>query len=85
MKDPNYYSFGDTTTDMPSNVHYQLHTHDDYEILLFMEGDARYVVEEKTYTLEPCDIIIIRKSEETYWMYLVPSHAGEILRVIHRE
>ena len=63
MKDPNYYSFGDTTTDMPSNVHYQLHTHDDYEILLFMEGDARYVVEEKTYTLEPCDIIIIRKHE----------------------
>lgn len=63
MKNPNYYLFGETTTELPSNAHYQLHTHDDYEILLFLEGDSRYVVEEKMYTLEPCDIIIIRKHE----------------------
>ena len=46
----------------PSNENFQLHVHDDYEIFLFLEGDAKYVVEENTYTLEPGDIIIIRKN-----------------------
>lgn len=47
----------------PSNAKFQLHNHDEYEILLFLEGDAKYVVEDKSYTLEPCDIIVIRKHE----------------------
>ncbi len=47
----------------PSNQNFMLHNHDEYEILLFLEGDAKYVVEDKSYTLEPCDIIVIRKHE----------------------
>jgi len=39
------------------------HTHESYEIYLFLEGDANYVVENKTYSLEPYDIIIIKKHE----------------------
>ena len=58
-----YYSIGELFVDKPSNVHFQLHNHDDYEIFIFLEGDAKYIVEEKTYTLEPWDIIIIRKHE----------------------
>lgn len=46
-----------------TQIDFQLHNHDQYEILLFLEGDANYVVEENTYSLEPCDIIIIRKHE----------------------
>lgn len=47
----------------PSNFNYHLHCHDEYELYMFFEGDSRYVVEEKNYTLNPYDIIIIRKHE----------------------
>lgn len=45
------------------NQKFQLHWHNEYEVLLFLEGDANYVVEEKTYPLKPYDIILIRKHE----------------------
>lgn len=60
---PYHYHISETFTEAPSNINFRLHNHDDYEILFFFEGDARYVVEERTYSLEPCDIIIIRKHE----------------------
>ena len=58
-----YYSINDRNISKPTNVQFQLHCHDQYEIFLFLEGDAKYIVEEKSYTLEPGDIIIIRKHE----------------------
>ncbi len=58
-----YYSMGDWNTSTPTNFQFQLHFHDQYEIFLFLEGDAKYIVEERSYTLEPGDIIIIRKHE----------------------
>lgn len=58
-----YYSMGDWNTSIPTNYQFPLHFHDQYEIFLFLEGDAKYIVEEKTYTLVPGDIIIIRKHE----------------------
>lgn len=60
---PIYYSIGESCLEKPSNVNFHLHNHDDYEIFIFLEGDAKYVVEEKNYTLEPWDIIILRKHE----------------------
>lgn len=48
---------------LPSNSNYHLHCHDEYEIYMFLEGDSKYVVEEKNYPLNPDDIIIIRKNE----------------------
>lgn len=57
------YELTEQQTEHPSNVHFQLHNHDNYEIYLFLEGDTQYVVEEKRYNLEPCDIILIRKHE----------------------
>ena len=47
----------------PAHTNFLLHIHEEYEILLFFEGDAKYVVEEKSYNLSPGDIIIIRKHE----------------------
>ena len=47
---------------VPSNSNYQLHRHEEYEIYMFLEGDSKYVVEDKTYPLKPDDIIIIKKN-----------------------
>ena len=57
------YAINETFVAAPTNAYFQLHNHSDYEILLFLEGDAKYVVEDKMYTLEPGDLIIIRKHE----------------------
>ena len=46
-----------------SNLNFSLHSHDEYEIFMFLEGDSKYVVEGKMYSLTPGDIIIIRKHE----------------------
>lgn len=58
-----FYGIHESFSSNPSNANFKLHNHDEYEILLFLEGDAKYVVEDKSYTLEPGDIIVIRKHE----------------------
>ncbi len=50
-------------TEEPSNENFYLHRHDEYEIYLFLEGDANYIVEGNTYHLHPNDIVVIRKNE----------------------
>lgn len=57
------YEASETNTEKPSNSNFCLHTHDDYEIYLFLKGDTKYIVEEKVYTLSPGDVIVIRKHE----------------------
>lgn len=59
----NNYNVGETIEESTSNDKFQLHNHDSYEILFFLEGDSRFVIEEKTYFLQPGDIIIVRKHE----------------------
>lgn len=56
-----YYDISEVMVDEPSNKNFHLHNHDSYEIYLFLEGDASYIVEGNTYSLEPYDIIIIRR------------------------
>lgn len=51
------------STSSPSNQNFRLHMHDDYEILLFLEGDTKYIVEENVYFLNPGDVIVIRKNQ----------------------
>ncbi len=41
----------------------RLHSHHEYEIYMFLEGDSYYVVEGRKYELTPGDVIIIRKHE----------------------
>lgn len=57
------YSANDTTNLNPLKTQFHLHSHSDYEIYLFLEGNSKYVVEEKIYDLSPGDIIIIRKHD----------------------
>ncbi len=60
-----YFTFFDRITDEHDlrNVHFRLHNHDFYEIYLFLEGDANYIIEDKSYSLEPYDLVVIKKNE----------------------
>lgn len=44
-------------------VEVDFHNHDFYEIYLFLSGNVTYVIEGKSYTLRPKDIIIINNKE----------------------
>ena len=57
------YSFNEDVMSNPSNEHFRLHSHSEYEIYMFLSGDSKYVVEGKNYELSHGDIIIIRKHE----------------------
>lgn len=57
------YSITNWMNSLPQNDQFKLHWHDEYEIFLFLRGDAAYIVNEKIYNLEPLDIILIRKHE----------------------
>lgn len=59
----NGYFFKDRVTENIMEDNFPLHNHDHYEIYLFLEGDTQYKVEENIYTLEPNDMIMIRKHE----------------------
>lgn len=60
---PKYFSVRETHTPTPVNTSFKFETHEYYEILLFLEGDAKFIIEDRTYSLNPNDIIIVRKNE----------------------
>ena len=47
----------------PAREDFALHTHDSYEIFIFIKGNMKFVVEGSTYPLRPYDTIIIRDNE----------------------
>ncbi|MBE6645413.1 MAG: helix-turn-helix domain-containing protein [Ruminococcaceae bacterium] len=49
------------------------HSHNAYEFLYFLSGDATYVIEDKKYKLRPGDLIITRPSK--YHFIQIDSHA----------
>lgn len=53
----------ETTDKYVSNDNFKLHTHDFYEIYIFMEGDACHLVEGSEYQLAPFDMILLRPDE----------------------
>ena len=57
------FKFSGGLIQAPSNENFQLHLHESYEVLLFLKGDTRYIVEENIYSLYPGDMIIIRKGQ----------------------
>lgn len=57
------FTVQETIEDTTSNEKFYLHDHDSYEILLFLEGDAKFVIEGNDYFLETGDVIIVRKHE----------------------
>lgn len=50
---------------LPRDV-YSMHTHNIYELLYFVKGDATYVIEDKKYKLRPHDLILIRPYEHHF-------------------
>lgn len=51
------------TIEKPRQEEFSMHLHDDCEILCFLSGDAKYIVEGSVYPLHRGDIIIIARSE----------------------
>lgn len=47
----------------PSRADFALHTHDSYEIFIFLKGSMQFVVEGSAYPLHPYDTIILRDNE----------------------
>lgn len=50
-------------TRYPSWDAFRLHSHDFYELYIFIEGDTEFIVEGTTYTLEKYDTILVRPNE----------------------
>ncbi len=69
----NTISFGDyvynhLTHENPDNKrnNFAKHVHNSFEIILFLRGDATYIIEDKRYKLKPYDLILIPPSRYHY-------------------
>lgn len=62
--DPNKnFSYVHKHTDHPKSMDFELHTHKDYEIFIFLKGNVSFLIEGKSFLLNPYDILLIRSSE----------------------
>ncbi len=52
-----------TNTEKIDFDEFKLHSHDGYEIYMFLEGDTQYIVEGRVYPLKKYDIILISPGE----------------------
>lgn len=50
----------------PGKDIYSMHTHNIYELLYFVSGDATHVIEDRKYKLKPGDLILIRPFKYHY-------------------
>ena len=57
------YKMRSKYNETPTYEKFKFHTHENYEIYLFLEGDVNFIIENKTYSLEPYDIVIAKKHE----------------------
>jgi len=57
------FYFAHTTTGIPDDIMFTTHSHNTYEIYLFLQGSGRYVIEGTTYSLAPYSILMMRPSE----------------------
>lgn len=74
------FIIGETKTKHPGvTKEIRLHTHPEYEIHLFLQGNTKYIVEEKVYRVEPYDMIIIRKNQLHCLYRHIPSQAHRII------
>jgi len=58
-----YFKAEEKYAEKSSNDNFFLHTHNDYEIYLFLEGDSNCIVENNTYPLKHGDMLVFRKNE----------------------
>ena len=57
------WSYVHKYTNLPKAMDFELHTHRDYEIFIFVKGSASFLLEGRSYTLFPYDTLLIRGSE----------------------
>lgn len=57
------FLFGEGVIPLPIGKDFYLHSHAGYEIFLFFQGDAEYIIEENKYPLMQDDIMIIKKQK----------------------
>ncbi len=62
----NSFGYGHNKDINPSQRDFILHNHSEYEILIFLKGNAEFIVEGNVYELSPMDIIITRPDEMHY-------------------
>ena len=57
------YKMRSKYNETPTYEKFKFHTHENYEIYMFLEGDVNFIIENKTYSLEPYDVVIAKKHE----------------------
>ena len=57
------YSYIHKRDKTPQLDNFALHTHKNFEVLVFLSGDAEFIVEGSSYHLKPNDILIARDNE----------------------
>ncbi len=60
------FLFHHTLDIAPLQSDYKMHTHEDYEVYIFLSGNGKYIIEGNEYNLSPGDVIITRGSESHY-------------------
>lgn len=58
-----YFKAEEKYAEKSSNESFYLHSHDEYEIYMFLEGNSNCVVEKTSYPLKPGDMLVFRKHE----------------------
>ena len=58
-----YMSFKHHITEKPPCDAFSMHTHNMYELLYFISGDATHIIEDRKYKLKKGDLILIRPSK----------------------
>ncbi len=62
------YVYNHLTHENPDNKrnNFAKHVHNSFEILLFLSGDATYIIEDKKYKLNPYDLVLVPPSHYHY-------------------
>ena len=58
-----YFNFSHDMSPKPEKEYLPLHTHEGFEVYLFLNGEGTYVVEGSEYRLEPGTVLIMRAAE----------------------
>ncbi len=57
------FSFFHRANSLPRQIDFEMHIHDNYEILCFLSGNADYMVEGQNYHLRPGCVMLMRSAE----------------------
>lgn len=79
------YAYMHKTDEKPSQDNFPMHSHDFYELYLFLKGDCEYIVEGISYPLAPNDLIFISNREMHKVQHNSPSFYERIVINISKD